>query len=311
MSRFPFASLDLSLLPAPQVIRPVNYEAIRAGRLAEVVSRWEAARANDPSLPPYDVTASESDPGVILQEEDAYREMLDLQAINDAAHAVMWAFAVGGDLDQLGALIGIRRLTITPADLTATPPLPALMESDQAFRTRGQVALEGTAIGLTGGGYKHIVLQAAPEVRSVGLVKRPGGVIDVILLGRTADGTVSAGVAARVNGILQADDGGQLTDIVSVRSVTPLPYDVVVDAVIPPGPALSAVRANVEAGLAAATAALQAIGGTVTTDALIAAGRVPPISKFVLTSPAADLVAAPDQAPWCRSIMVNLRAVNG
>jgi len=296
MSRFPFASLDLSLVPPPQVVQPVDYETIRAARIAELTARFVAAGV------PFDVGGIESDPSVIHQEEDAYREMLDRQAINDAAVSVMLAYAIGADLDNLAALLGLRRLTIRPATDTA----PAVLQSDAELRALCRVALEGTAVGLTGGGYRLIALQAAPEVRSVGLVRSPGGRVDVILLGRGADGTVSPDVVARVNAILQADDGGQLTDIVTVRSVTPLAYDIVVDAIIPAGPSPAPIRTASIAALGAAAARLQTIGGVAPTDALIAAGRILPMTKFILVSPAEDIVAAPDAAPYARSITVNL-----
>ena len=300
MSRFPFASLDLSLVPAPQVVKPVDYETIRAARIAELTARFTAAGV------PFDVGAIESDPSVIHQEEDAYREMLDRQAVNDAAVSVMLAYAIGADLDNLAALLGLQRLTITPA----TDTLPAVLQSDNELRALCRVALEGAAVGLTGGGYRLIALQAAPEVKAVGLVKSPGGRVDVILLGRTTDGLVAPDAVARVNTILQADDGGQLTDIVTVRSVTPLAYDIIVDAIIPAGPSPAPIRAASVAALAAAAARLQTIGGVAPTDALIAAGRVAPMTKFSLVSPAEDIVAAPDAAPYARSITVNLTAAS-
>lgn len=296
MSRFPFASLDLSLVPAPQVVAPVDYETIRAARIAELTARFIAFGV------PFDVGAIESDPSVIHQEEDAYREMLDRQAINDASVSVMLAYATGADLDNLAALLGLRRLIVTPA----TDTTPAVMQSDDELRSLCRVALEGSAVGLTGGGYRLIALQAAPEVKAVGLVKSPGGRVDVILLGRTVDGVVSDDVVARVNSILQADDGGQLTDIVTVRSVMPLAYDIVVDAIIPAGPSPAPIRMASVAALAAAATRLQTIGGVAPTDALIAAGRVAPMTKFILVSPTEDVVAAPDAAPYARSITVNL-----
>ena len=290
MSRFPFANLDLSLIPAPQAIRPVDYELIRAERLSDLTARFIAKGV------PFNVAALESDPSVIHQEEDAYREMLDLQAINDAVQAVLLAYAVGSDLDNLGALLGVRRLAL-PDDGS---------ESDTEFRNRIRISLDATAVGLTGNGYRTIALQAAPAVKSVGLVKQGGGKIDVILLGRTLDGSVDDASMTAVRDRLNADDGGQLTDIITVRSVTPRPYDVIANVVIPPGPSQALVRAAAEAAIEKAAADLQIIGGVVTTDALIAAGRVPPISKFTLVSPAADIATAPDEAPWRRSTTINV-----
>ncbi len=88
--------------------------------------------------------------------------------------------------------------------------------------------------------------------------------------------------------------------------MTPLPYDIVVDAIIPAGPSPAPIRAASEAALDAVALRLQTIGGVASTDALIAAGRIAPMTKFILVSPAEDVVAAPDAAPYARSIMVNL-----
>ena len=60
--------------------------------------------------------ALESEPIVKLLEENAYRELIFRQRINEAAKAVMVAYAIDGDLDQLGANNGVSRLTLTPAD---------------------------------------------------------------------------------------------------------------------------------------------------------------------------------------------------
>jgi phage-related baseplate assembly protein len=296
MSRFPFANLDLSLIPAPQAIHPVDYELIRAARLSDLTARFVAKGI------PFNVAALESDPSVIHQEEDAYREMLDLQAINDAVQAVLLAFAVGSDLDNLGALLGVRRLTLTEA----TDSAPAVMESDADFRGRIRIALDATAVGLTGNGYRTIALQAAPAVKAVSFIKHGGGQIDVILLGRGEDGAVDEASVKAVRDRLNADDGGQLTDIVTVRSARPLPFDIVAEAIIPPGPTPSVIQNASISAIAVAMSALKVIGGRVPTDAIIAAGRVPPMNKFRLVSPEEDILPAPDEAPYLRTVSVAL-----
>jgi phage-related baseplate assembly protein len=296
MSRFPFANLDLSLISAPQAIHPVDYELIRAARLSDLTGRFVAKGI------PFNVAALEGDPSVIHQEEDAYREMLDLQAINDAVQAVLLAFAVGSDLDNLGALVGVRRLTITEA----TDAAPAVMESDADFRGRIRIALDATAVGLTGNGYRTIALQAAPAVKAVSFIKHGGGQIDVILLGRGEDGAVDETSVKAVRDRLAADDGGQLTDIVTVRSARPLPYDIVAEAIIPPGPTPSVIQNASISAITSAMKGLKVIGGRIPTDAIIAAGRVPPMNKFRLISPVEDILPDADEAPYLRSVAVAL-----
>ena len=305
--RFPDATLALALLPPPAVIQTVDYETIRAARIADLAARLAAAGVA------FDVAALETDPAVILQEEGAYRETLNLAAINDAAKAVMILYAQKSDQDDLYALLGIRRLVLTPADNTTSPPTPAVMESDDDFRARAQIALEGTAPGLTGGGYASVALRASAEVRRVALITAPGGVVNVILQGRiNADGSVSSAAVQAVAAALNDDwsndaaTGSQLTDIPQVRSARPRPYAIVARAIAPLGPSLAAVQAASAAALAAATTSLQLIGNAVPTDALIAAGRVAPMTKFILDSPAADVVCAGDETPYCTSIAVTV-----
>ncbi|MGV5943123.1 baseplate assembly protein, partial [Escherichia coli] len=57
----------------------------------------------------------ESEPVTKLLQENAYRELLLRQRINEAAQAVMVAYAMGGDLDQIAANYNVKRLTVTPA----------------------------------------------------------------------------------------------------------------------------------------------------------------------------------------------------
>lgn len=306
-ARFPGALLDLALLPPPAVIKDVSYDATVADRLADLATRY-LTRGLDVST-----LMLESDPAVILQEEDGFREVFDLQAINDAAKAVMMLFARGADQDVLYALVGSRRLTVRAADPTASPPITLLREEDDDFMRRTQFALDGTAPGLSGGGYAHVALRAAAEVRRVSLIRGPGGQVTVALQGKiNADGSVSNAAVSAVAAALNDDwsddvaTGSQLTDIPIVRSAVPRPYDVVAIATVPRGPSIDLVKAQSEKGLGAATVKGKLIAGKVPTDALIAAGRVAAMSKFRLVSPAADVVCGPDEVPWCRSIAVEV-----
>lgn len=300
--RYPDAQLSLQSLPAPLVVKGISYENIRAARLADFAARFLAGTGDV-----YDAAALESDPGVILQEEDAYREMLDLAAINDAARAVMLPFAKKSDLDNLAALVGARRLVLTPA----VGSTPAVMESDDDFVLRAQLALEGSAVGLTSGGLALIALRASPEVSSISFFREPGGILNVILMGRVnVNGSVSPAAVAAVSAAYNDDwsddpaTGSQLTDVIRVRSTTPLPYDIKIRAIVPSGPTISVVQTASLAAVTVAAAGLQRIGTTVPTDALIAAARVAPITKLYLDSPAADIVCRYDQSPWARSISV-------
>jgi len=294
-TRYPFASVDLSSLPPPQVIRGMDYEKILKERLAELEKLFV-----DFGIP-FNVGALETDPSAIHQQEDAYRELLDIAAINDAAISNMVAYATGANLDNLAALLGLRRLVITPATATT----PAVYQTDQELRGLMRVALDGQAIGLTGGSYKLIALQAATEVKDVSIVRTSPGHITVVLLGRGPDGKVDEATTIKVNNAIQADKGAQLTDIVSVRSCTPSYYDIVIDAVIPPGPSKEDIRQASYNALRKYTDDLK-IGEVIRTSALVAVGRVHPIIRFELVEPKTHLDPDPYHVMIARNITVNI-----
>ncbi len=88
----------------------------------------------------------ESEPATKLLEENAYQETILRNRVNEAGKAVMLAFALDGDLDQLGANVNVARLTITPANPNALPPVAAVMEDNDAYRLRIQEVLDGLSV---------------------------------------------------------------------------------------------------------------------------------------------------------------------
>lgn len=92
--------IDLSKLPAPQLIEELDYEAIlneMRKKLRELLPEWTG----------YEL---ESDPANKVLEVAAYREMLLRQRVNEAVRGVLIAFAQGSDLDQLAAFYPEKRL---------------------------------------------------------------------------------------------------------------------------------------------------------------------------------------------------------
>ena len=110
--------IDLNQLPAPDVVEELDFETILAERKATLISLYpedqQEAVARTLTL--------ESEPLVKLLEENAYRELIWRQRVNEAARAVMLACAAGNDLDVIGANYNTTRLIITPADDSTFPP---------------------------------------------------------------------------------------------------------------------------------------------------------------------------------------------
>lgn len=133
------STVDLSQLPAPEIIDVPDFEILLAARKSDLIALYPADEQESVTR----VLALESEPMVKILQENVYREILLRQRINEAAQAVMLAYALNGDLDQLGALFNVARLTVTPADTAAVPPVDAVMETDDDLRGRVQSAFEG------------------------------------------------------------------------------------------------------------------------------------------------------------------------
>lgn len=93
------AVIDLSQLPAPQIIEVPDFEALLAERKAAFVALYPADEQDAVRR----TLELESEPITKLLQENTYREILLLQRVNEAAQAVMVAYARGSDLDQLAA----------------------------------------------------------------------------------------------------------------------------------------------------------------------------------------------------------------
>ena len=136
------AIIDLSQLPAPQIVDVPDFETLLAERKAAFVALYPS----DEQAAVARTLALESEPITNQLQESTYREVLLRQRINEATQAVMVAYALGGDLEQLAANYNVTRLTVTPADNDAVPPGAAVMESDEALYLRVPAAFEGLSV---------------------------------------------------------------------------------------------------------------------------------------------------------------------
>lgn len=100
-----FTAVDLSKLQAPDLIDQFDFESIFASALAQFVA-----------LMPEFSAMTESNPVYKLLQLFAAREMNLRQQVNEKAKQCMLAFATGNNLDHLGALFGMTRLTDAHAD---------------------------------------------------------------------------------------------------------------------------------------------------------------------------------------------------
>jgi phage-related baseplate assembly protein len=287
------SAIDLSLLPVPDVVETLDFEAILAAMKADL-----AARAPDLAA----VLALESEPVVKLLQVCAYREVLLRARVNDAAQAVTLARAVGADLDNLAALFGVVRLVISPGNPSAIPPVLPRLESDADLRRRAQLALEGFSTAGPEGAYVFHALSAAADVLDASAVSPSPGDVLVTVLSRTGSGAAPAPLLATVAAALNAGDVRPLCDNVVVQSASIVSYAITATLYFYPGPDSAVVLAAAQAAATAYAAAQHRIGRDVTLSGLFAALHQPGVQRVEMAAPAASLTIGSAQASWCTGI---------
>lgn len=290
-----FTVIDISQLPAPEVVESLDFEAIFDSMLADLQQRDETFTA-----------LVESDPAYKILEVCAYRELLIRQRINEAAKAVMLAYATGADLDQLGANVGVQRLVITPADETTVPPTPAVMESDADFRARIQLSPEGYTTAGSEGSYVFHGLGASSDVKDVQATSPDPGKVTVYVLSRTGDGTAPQTTIDAVTSTLNGETIRPMTDQVTVLSANIVEYTIEAVLTMFPGPDSSVVLQSAIDAVTTYAETQRRIGYDVPLSGLYRALHQPGVQNVTLISPAASLVIGDGHASFCTNINVTL-----
>jgi phage-related baseplate assembly protein len=195
-----FSAIDLSKLPAPDVIETLDFETL----LNDYIDDFKSKNPNY-------LTLLESDPAIILMQVMAYRELLLRARINESAKASMLAYATGSDLDNLAAFYGVERLED---------------EADDRLKVRAGLALEGFSTAGPAGAYIFHSLSASNEVKSVSVKSPDAGQILITILSNIDNGTASEDLLKIVNDKLNEDDIRPLTDQVTVQGATIVNYTI-------------------------------------------------------------------------------------
>lgn len=294
-------TVDLASLPAPEVIEALVFESLLADLKADFLSRHPDAA---------DVIDLESEPLVKLLETFAYRELLLRARYNDEARALLLAFATGADLDHLGATYYQEaRLTVTPADLGAIPPVAAVMESDADYRNRLALKPESWSVAGPRDAFKYHAISADGQIKDASVTSPEGGTTQVYILTRTANGLPTAPQIATVLNALNGETIRPLSELVLVSAPTIVNYTLNIGLVLFPGPSTGLVTAAVNTALANFAAQNHKLGTDIIKSAIDAAAHVAGVKKVTITSPAADLVCSLAQAPYCTAITVTVTAI--
>jgi len=286
-------AIDLSRLPAPNVVEALDFESILAARQADFLARYPGFAA-----------FVESDPAMKLLEVCAYQEMVLRQRINDAARAVLVAYAIGADLDNLAAVFGVTRREITPADDQAGTP--AVMESDEDLRRRVLLAPDSYSVAGPTAAYVFHALAASGDVADVSATSPAPGEILVSVLSVDRDGSAPQALLDQVEASVGADDVRPLTDEVTVQSAEIVPFSIDARLTLYAGPDEALILSTATAALDALLAESRRIGRDITRSAIFRALHVAGVQNVNLVEPAADIVIGATEAAYAQAIDVTI-----
>jgi phage-related baseplate assembly protein len=290
-----FTTVNLSELAAPDVVETLSFESIFSAMLADLKARDTAFTA-----------LVESDPAYKILEVAAYREVLVRQRVNEAAKAVMLAFARGSDLDHIGANFNVGRLLIDAGDPDALPPVAPTYEADDDYRSRIPLSLESYTTAGSEGSYVFHGLSASGDVKDISAVSSEPGEVVVYVLSRDGDGTASDELLDLVEAALNGETVRPMTDQVTVQSASIVEYSITAVLTLYPGPSSAVVLEAAQAAVEAYVEANHRMGYDVNLSAIYRALHQPGVQKVDLTLPAANIVVSDGQAPYCTAINITV-----
>ena len=262
MNFTPSLAPELAGLPTPQVLETLRFETVFDALLRDFQVRY----------PQYSALLA-SDPAIKLIEVAAYRELLLRARINEAARANLLAFAVGNDLEHLGAFYGVTRLP---------------QEQDEPLRRRIRARIMGFANAGGAAHYRYWALSASPEVADVAVDSPGPGRVRISVLPTGHSDTVPEALLDTVRATVLRDDVRVLTDTVEVVPVSLVPVTVAAQIWLYPDTPM-AVFEGLAPRLTRELAQAAVLGWDLTRSWLIGQLQQPGIHKVALISPDADI----------------------
>ncbi|WP_339428878.1 baseplate assembly protein [Pseudomonas taetrolens] len=283
------STLDLSRLPAPMVLETLDFEVLYQEALTDfrglMGDNWSAAL--------------ESDPVVKLLEKAAYDKMLGRARINDAAKALLLAFARDSDLDHLAANYNVQRLLVVAADPGAVPPIEAQYESDDSLVERTLLAFEGMSIAGPRDAYVFHAMSADGRVADARASSPSPATVEVSILSRIGEGLASEDLLEVVRLALNDDEVRPVGDRLIVQSASLIDYQIEAVLYFYPGPEIELSLTEAKAALERYINTQRRLGRDIRRSAIHAALHVSRVQRVELIHPVEDVVVLDHEAANC------------
>jgi len=318
-------------LAKPEIVETPAFEDLLSRFKQTVIA---AIQEEDPDQAAEVGAALDNEAEVVTKLLEAATVVLQTQTrhYNEQITQMLAWWAEGSNLDAKVADLGIKRQTITEADPSAYPPVPAVMEDDDRLRLRYFLAphapaagsrLHYRAEGLTLSDRAKVTVETpkagevvvryqfepdswAAQVKDVKARRTAPGEVTVAVLGRDGDGTPSADLLDAERAHYDRDDVRPETDDVVVKAATIIPYQISAKAYIYPGPDSALTESAAVASLQEYADEQHALEGAVDPSWVYHHLHESGAIKVDLLDPLAPISAAWDEAPYCTGISVEV-----
>ncbi len=293
--------IDFSLLPPPDVIEKLDFETIFSERKKSLIALWpEPEQAGIAA-----VLELESEPLVKHLQENAYRELVLRQRINDTAKRLFLSFAKGADLEHFAARYYVKRLVVQEADPSTSPPKERVMESDDSLRDRVERAYESLSVAGPKGAYVWHARSSDGRVVDAAAYSPAPAEVEVAVLSSEGNGAASSSLLAIVNNALNDEDVRPVGDRVHVRTAGIVDFEL--KAVLHMETAGPGRGQAVELATERATSFLhrrQRLGKSVWLSKLDSLLHVEGVKRVVIESPPENMLMQWFEAARCVSISI-------
>lgn len=318
-----FHSKDLALFSKPDVLESISYNDLLTTRIAQLnglipllfdaddhqptlksaemivtdtESYWKVPVDDDAGLFYLDL---ESEPLLRLLQADVYREMAYRNRVNQAALAIMPAFATGADLDNLALRDRVFRLD---------------GETDDRFRRRWLLSSEADSVGGAEGWYLFHALSADTLVKDALVFSPTPRGVTVVVLSTEGSGAASAALLNTVENYIKAQFTAVMSDEITVVSATIIEYSVVATARFYTGVSNELVKTEMTEAFNDYRTESEKIGHGIDQSGIFSALHQSGVYRVSLDNAASlnlPIESTQYQAPYCTSLIINEGAEYG
>ncbi len=202
-----------------------------------------------------------------------------------------------------------RIALISAEDLTVTPPLPAVYESDDRLKERCILSFDAMNTAGSAAAYRYFALSADGRVADVSVISNEANpyLLDIVITQSDNDiGTASQELIDIVQAALDPDEVRPICDRPTVKSSVATNYSINAVLYVAKDAENSLLLEAAQIRLDKYIQSVKKIGQSIRISALYAALHIDGISRVELNSPAADVVIDKFHHGYCTTQSVTI-----